>query len=88
MKIVLTVVLQFLEAAVENSHINVREIRRNTNISMRCVHLTSQIHKFHPFQIHLHQELQPQDIKTSHNFCNWANNKIAKDESYLIPVLF
>lgn len=48
-KIVLTVesALQVLEAAVDNLHISVREISRNT-ISMRSVHRTLLKYKFHP----------------------------------------
>lgn len=80
--------LQVLEAAVENPVNSVREISRNTDISMRSVHRTLKKYKFHPFKIQLHQELQPQDFQTRQIFCMWAINKIDQDDSYIMRVLF
>lgn len=52
-----------------NLHISLRQIERESGISMRSVLRIWHRHKFHPYHVSLHQELHGNDFMNRVEFC-------------------
>lgn len=74
---------------VENDHqISSRKIAEEMQISRRSVGRILKTHKYHPFHIELHQELHGEDFQNRVNFCQWAEDQIARNNAFFNKVLF
>lgn len=77
-----------IQSVVENPHTSQRQISREIGISRRSVSRILKNHAFHPYRIQLHQELYERDFQQRIDFCLWAIDKLAEDESFFECTLF
>ena len=63
-----------LAAVIVNPHDSTRRISRDSGISNGTVWKILKDNKFHPYHIHLHQDLGGNDFQNRVNFCNWYVN--------------
>lgn len=79
---------QVIGSIIENPHASQREISREIGISRRSVGRIIKRHKFHPYHIQLHQELQEEDFDRRLEYCLWALERVGEDEHFFDFVLF
>ncbi|KZC10812.1 hypothetical protein WN55_01824 [Dufourea novaeangliae] len=77
-----------LGSVATNPHISSRQIERESGISSKSVLLILHCHKFHPYHVILHQQLQRNDFMNRVEFCRWAKHQIHNNEVFLNTVLF
>lgn len=64
-----------LAAVIVDPHISTRGLARDSGISQYSVCRILKDHKFHPYHMHMHQELSENDFQGRVIFCNWLLNK-------------
>ena len=74
--------------AAINSHASSRQMKKKSGISQRSVIRILQQHKFHPYRMSLHQDLNNNNFLKRVNFCNWFRRKMRTDISFFNHVLF
>lgn len=77
-----------LAAVDQNPHVSTRDIARDSGISQSSVVQILKLQKFHPYHIHLHQELHGNDFQNRITFCRWALQRIHADRNFFAHVLF
>lgn len=75
-------------AVAVNPHLSTRQISRDSGISKSSVSRILRNNRMHPYHIPLHQELTGNDFIQRVNFCNWMQEKLAQDDTFLSKILF
>lgn len=75
-------------AVVENPHASTRQLSRDLEISRSSVRRILKKHKFHPFHVQLHQELEGADFQNRMNFCLWIQQQLNLDDNFAENILF
>lgn len=77
-----------LAEVLRNPHISSRQIERLHGVSQRtCLRILKE-QKFHPYHIVLTHKLDDRDFDRRLQFCNWAQNQLARDPFFFSRVLF
>ena len=77
-----------LAMVARNPHVSSRQIERESGVSKRSVLRILHRHKFHPYHLSLHQELHGTDFVNRVRFCEWAQQQIRNNESFVDNILF
>lgn len=78
-----------LRAAVNvNPQVSVRDLVRDSSVSIGSVHRILSSSKLHPYHISLHQELSQQDKIQRVTFCEWASEKVEENQHFFENVLW
>ncbi|CAL1688642.1 unnamed protein product [Lasius platythorax] len=80
--------INVLAAVAVNPHLSTRQISRDSGISKSSVSRILRNNRMHPYHISLHQELTGNDFIQRVNFCNWMQEKLAQDDTFLSKILF
>ncbi|MVN23873.1 DUF4817 domain-containing protein, partial [Staphylococcus aureus] len=80
--------LQVLLAVEEDPSRSQRQIGEIVDISERSVQRVLKKHRLHPYHVQLHQELLYADFEKRVRFCNWAMNKIRRNEYFFNNILW
>lgn len=64
-----------LAAVIVDPNISTRRLERDSGVSQSSVCRVFKDHNFHPYHIHMHQELNESDFQSRVIFCNWLINK-------------
>ena len=77
-----------LSIVYANPHISSRQIERELDISQRSVLRILAQHKFHPYHMHLHQELHGTDFENRVRFCQWMQHQMHINNEFFSLILF
>lgn len=77
-----------LVSVTEDPYTSTRQLSRDIAISRTSVRRILNKHKFHPYHMQLHQELQPEDFRNRTNFCQWMQAKLNEDPIFPQKILF
>lgn len=80
--------INIIAAVTHNPHISTRELERDSGISRTSILRILKVQKFHPYHIHLNQELHGDDFQNRMAFCTWARNQIELNNDFFMSVLF
>lgn len=80
--------LSVILAVEENPNTSQQNISELVGISERSVGRILKQHNYHPYKIHMHQELKDRDFEKRMRFCNWAKSKLRRDPAFFERVLF
>lgn len=71
-----------------NPHISTRQIEREVGVSKSSAQRILKRHKFHPYHVHLHQDLHGNDFSDRVTFCRWAQQQLLTNPNFFADVLF
>ena len=77
-----------LAFAALSPHASSNQMEKKGEISQRSVLRILHQHKFHPYRMSLHQDLNGNYFLKRAIFCNWIRRKMRTDVSFLSHVLF
>lgn len=80
--------IEFLQSFVENPHISLRRAALEHDISLGSASKIMKINKWHPYKIHLIQELSEDDFDRRTEFCETMMNMIDDDPLLLGNIVF
>lgn len=80
--------IEVIGRASMNSQQSVREISQQSNVPKSTVHRILKKHKFHPYKIHLVQELSEDDFDRRIEFCELMTQRITEDPDILRRICF
>lgn len=80
--------LNTLLAIEENPTVSTRALADQLDITRSSLRAILKLHKFHPFHVQLHQELNEQDFLNRVTFCTWAQQRIQRERNFFDFVLF
>lgn len=80
--------IEVIGQASMDSQQSVREISKKSNIPKSTVHKILQKHNFHPYKVHLVQELSEDDFDRRIQFCELMTEKIIVDKKILRRICF
>lgn len=69
-------------------HRSIRDIARDTHLSIGTVWAILKQHRMRPYRISLHQALTPQDADRRIRFCHWAQRTIGENPTFFSNVLW
>ncbi|KAJ8896295.1 hypothetical protein PR048_001639 [Dryococelus australis] len=77
-----------LAAVAVNPHVSTRQLEADIGIPKTSAHRILKRHTFHPYNVHLHQELHGNDVQNRVEFCQWAQHQIIANPNFFSCVLF
>lgn len=77
-----------LASVAMNPHVSTRQLEHEIGIPKTSVHRILTRHRFHPYHVHLHQELHGNDFQNRVQFCQWAQQQILANPNFFSNVLF
>lgn len=80
--------MEIAQAFVEYPHLTIRRAAEQHDISRMSVHTILKSIKFHPYKVHLVQELNEDDPDRRTEFCDLMMNKIDRDPNFLYNIVF
>ena len=80
--------MEVAQALVQNSHLSLRRVALNQEISKNSVHRILKSIKFHPYKMHLVQELNEDDPDRRNEFCDLMIDRIDRDPTLLFNIAF
>jgi len=80
--------LRVAEAFVENPHCSIRGAGQQLDMSFKSVHRCLKKINFHPYKIHLHQELNEDDPDRRIEFSEIMMDRIMENPSFLYSIVF
>jgi len=80
--------LHIAQSFVENPHLSLRRASDEHDVSHETVRKVLKSIKFHPYKIHLVQELNEDDPDRRIEFCETMMNKIDEDPPFLYNIVF
>lgn len=76
------------QAFIENPRLSIRKAADELEISRNSLHRNLKILKFHPYKMHLHQELSEDDFDHRVEFCDIIMNRVDQDPRFLHKIVF
>lgn len=77
-----------IATVVEHPHVSTRELSREMEFARSSVRRILKKNKFHPFHVQLLQELVPEDFLNRTTFCQWIQQNVNEDPTFVETILF
>lgn len=79
---------EVLQSFVENPHTSIRKVSQQRDISRSAVQRTMKKYRYHPFKIHLVQELSEDDFDRRIEFCAEMMERFNQDNTFFNRIVF
>lgn len=80
--------MEIAQAFVENPHLSTRRAAQQHDITHTTIHQILKAIEFHPFKVHLVQELNEDDPDRRIEFCDLMMNRMDNDPNFLHHIVF